>query len=110
MPALSPASLSWLNASWPLADETWKQRRLADLEVVDVWADGLDVKAGLEATNAALLVVIGALTTEQKTVLAVESGQRESKESWGAVRRDRRARGLKPWCGTIADGHLGISR
>jgi transposase-like protein len=42
-------------------------------------------------------------------VLAGESGQRESKESWGAVLRALRARGLKPWRGTIADGHLGIS-
>jgi putative transposase len=53
-------------------------------------------------------VVIGALTTGQKVVLAVESGQRESKESWGAVLRELRARGLKPWRCTIADGHLGI--
>jgi putative transposase len=54
--------------------------------VVYVWADGVYVKV----------------------VLAVESGQRESKESWGAVLRDRRARGLKPWRCTIADGHLGL--
>jgi len=39
------------------------------------------VKAGLEATQAALLVVIGALTTGQKVVLAVESGPRESQAS-----------------------------
>jgi putative transposase len=105
---LSPGSLARLKAIWQLDYETWKQRRLDDLEVVYVWADGLYVKAGLEATKAALLVVIGALTTGQKVVLAVESGQRESKESWGAVLRDLRARGLKPWRCTIADGHLGI--
>jgi putative transposase len=105
---VSPASLARLKATWQLDDATWKQRRLDDLEVVYVWADGLSVKAELEATKAALLVVIGALTTGQKVVRAVESGQRESKESWGAVRRDRRARGLKPWRCTIADGHLGL--
>jgi transposase-like protein len=66
------------------------------------------VKAGLEASKAALLVLIGALTNGQKVVLAVESGQRESKESWGAILRDLRARGLQPWRCTIADGHLGI--
>jgi putative transposase len=75
---------------------------------VDVWAAGLSVKAGLEATQAALLVVIGALTTGQQVVLAVESGPRESQASWGAVRRDLRARGLKPWRGTLAAGHLGL--
>jgi putative transposase len=41
-------------------------------------------------------------------VLAVESGQRESKESWGAVLRDLRARGLKQWRCPMADGHLDI--
>jgi putative transposase len=105
---LSITSLVRLKASWQLEYEAWKQRRLDDLEVVYVWADGLYVKAGLEDTKAALLVMIGALTNGQKVVLAVESGQRESKESWGAVLRDLRARGLKPWRCTIADGHLGI--
>jgi putative transposase len=105
---LSAASLARLKASWQLEYEAWKQRRLDDLEVVYVWADGLYVKAGLENTKAALLVLIGALTNGQTVVLAVESGQRESHESWCAVLRDLRARGLKPWRCTIADGHLGI--
>jgi putative transposase len=105
---LSPGSLQRLKAQWQLEYEAWKQRRLDDLEVVYVWADGLYIKAGLEDTKAALLVIIGALTDGRKVVLAVESGQRESKDSWGAVLRDLRERGLKPWRCTIADGHLGI--
>jgi putative transposase len=105
---LSPASLSRLKAQWQHEYAAWKQRRLDDLEVVYVWADGLYVKAGLEDTKAALLVMIGALTDGRKVVLAVESGQRESKESWGAVLRDLHARGLRPWRCTVADGHLGI--
>ena len=105
---LSPASLQRLKVQWQDEYETWKRRRLDELEVVYVWADGLYVKAGLDASKAALLVLIGALTDGRKVVLAVESGQRESKESWGAVLRDLRTRGLKPWRCTIADGHLGI--
>jgi transposase-like protein len=105
---LSPSSLARLKAQWQLDYEAWQRRRLDDLEVVYVWADGLYVKAGLEKTKAALLVVIGALTNGRKVVLAVESGQRESKESWGTVLRHLRARGLPPWRCTIADGHLGI--
>jgi transposase-like protein len=105
---LSSTSLARLKARWQLDYDAWKQRRLDDLEVVYVWADGLYVKAGLQDTKAALLVLIGALTDGRKVVLAVESGQRESKESWGAVLRDLRARGLKPWRCTVADGHLGI--
>jgi putative transposase len=105
---LSPTSLLRLKAQWQAEYETWKKRRLDDLEVVYLWADGLYVKAGLEDTKAALLVMIGALTNGQKVVLAVESGQRESKESWGMILRDLRKRGLKPWRCTIADGHLGL--
>src|SRR5262245_47688953 len=105
---LSPASLLRLKTQWQLEYETWKTRPLDGLEVVYLWADGLYVKAGLEDTKAALLVMIGALSNGQKVVLAVESSQRESKESWGMILRDLRKRGLKPWRCTIADGHLGL--
>src|SRR6185369_10928444 len=40
---LSPASLLRLKTQWQLEYETWKQRRLDDLEVVYLWADGLYV-------------------------------------------------------------------
>lgn len=105
---LSAASLQRLKAQWQQEYEAWKRRRLDDLEVVYVWADGLYVKAGREDSKAARLVLVGALTDGRKMVRAVESGQRESKESWGAVLRDLRARGLKPWRCTVADGPLGI--
>jgi putative transposase len=105
---LSSSSLARLKGQWQVAYDSWRKRRLDDLNVVYVWADGLYVKAGLEATKAALLVMIGALTDGRKVVLAVESGQRESKESWGALLRDLRKRGLEPWRCTIADGALGL--
>ncbi len=76
--------------------------------MVYAWADGLYVKAGLEDSKAALLVIVGALRDGRKVVLAIESGQRESKESWARVLRDLFARGLRPWQATVADGHLGI--
>ena len=59
---LSPASLLRLKTQWQGEYEAWKQRRLDDLEVVYLWADELYVKAGLEDTKAALLVMIGVLT------------------------------------------------
>jgi transposase-like protein len=66
------------------------------------------VKAGLEKDKAALLVIIGALVSGEKVLLACESGYRESKESWSAVLRDLTARGLTLGTLTVADGHLGI--
>jgi len=105
---LSPSSIERLRAKWQLEYEAWRSRRLDNLELVYVWADGLYVKAGLEDSKAALLVIIGALTDGRKVLLAIEAGQRESKESWARVLRDLFARGLQPWKVTVADGHLGI--
>jgi putative transposase len=48
------------------------------------------------------------LSNGDKVLLACESGQRESKESWLRVLRDLRARGLQFPRLTVADGHLGI--
>jgi putative transposase len=105
---LSASSIERLRAKWQQEFEAWRRESLADLEVVYVWADGLYVKAGLEDSKAALLVMVGALRDGRKVVLAIDSGQRESKESWARVLRDLRDRGLRPWKATVADGHLGI--
>jgi transposase-like protein len=105
---LSASSISRLKAKWQLEYEEWKQQDLSSLKVVYQWADGIYVKAGLEKDKAALLIIIGALTTGKKVFLACESGYRESKESWSEVLRDLTGRGLKLGKLTIADGHLGI--
>ncbi len=105
---LSAASIARLKSSWQAEYETWKGRRLDDIEPVYVWADGIYVKAGLEKDKAAMLVLIAAGRDGRKVVLAVESGYRESTESWAAVLRDLKARGLQAPRLVIADGHLGI--
>lgn len=105
---LSAKSIQRLREKWQQEFQQWNGRRLDDLDVVYVWADGLYVKAGLEDGKAALLVIIGALRDGTKVVLAVESGERESTESWARVLRSLRDRGLKRWKATVADGHLGI--
>jgi len=51
---LSAASIGRLKASWQAEYETWKRRRLDDLEPVYVWADGIYVKAGLEKGKAGI--------------------------------------------------------
>jgi transposase-like protein len=105
---LSPATMLRLRAKWAVEYDEWKRRDLSDLELVYTWADGIYVKAGLEDEKAALLVVIGALSDGRKVLLAVESGHRESTESWSRVLRDMKARGLRCPKLTIADGNLGI--
>jgi hypothetical protein len=105
---LSASSVARLKASWQAEYDTWRRRRLDDLEPVYLWADGIYVKAGLEKDKAAMLVLIAALRDGRKMVLAVEGGYRESTESWAAVLRDLKSRGLRAPRLLIADGHLGI--
>lgn len=105
---LSASSLLRLKATWQAQHAAWQQRDLSELKLVYLWADGVYVKAGLEDSKAALLVLIGADAAGQKHVLAVTSGERESVVSWSAVLRDLKARGLRAPKLTIADGHLGI--
>ena len=88
--------------------DEWVQQDLSGLEVVYPWADGLYVKAGIAKERAALRVIIGALSDGRKVVLACESGQRESKESWSRILCNLQRRGLKLGRLTVADGHLGI--
>jgi len=85
---LSASSIGRLKGKWHNEYQAWKRQDLSGVELVYQWADGLYVKAGLEKDKAALLVVIGALSSGQKVLLACESGFRESKESWAGVLRD----------------------
>jgi transposase-like protein len=105
---LSASSIQRLKAKWQLEYEAWKNVDLSNLEVAYGWADGLYVKAGIEDRKAALLVIVAALKNGKKLLLACESGERESKESWLKVLRDLKARGLKFPRLNVADGHLGI--
>ena len=104
---VSASSVARLRSVWDLEYQEWTQRSLADRELVYVWADGVYVKAGLEKEKAALLVVIGAMRDGSKELLAVVPGYRESKESWTAVLRDLRDRGLTAPKLFVADGNAG---
>ncbi|MBF0467193.1 MAG: IS256 family transposase, partial [Nitrospirae bacterium] len=105
---LSAASIQRLKARWELEYAKWKEEDLSDFEPVYMWADGIYVKAGLGKDKAALLVIIVAMSDGSKKVIAVESGYRESKESWAKVLRLIKERGLRFPRLLVADGHLGI--
>ena len=105
---LSPGSVARLKTAWQAEYDTWCQRPLGHLDVVYLWVDGIYVKAGLEKEKAALLTGIAALRDGRKVVLAVTPGQRESTESWSALLRDLKQRGLNCPKLVIGDGHLGI--
>ncbi|HEV8674920.1 MAG TPA: IS256 family transposase [Methylomirabilota bacterium] len=105
---LSASSIARLKASWQAEYDEWKTRSLVDLEPVYLWVDGVYVKAGFEKDKAAMLVILAGLRDGRKIVLAVESGYRESTESWAALLRDLKTRGLRPPRLVVGDGPLGI--
>jgi putative transposase len=105
---LSGSTVARLKEKWQGELAIWQGRRLEEIDAVYCWVDGMYVKAGFEKEKAALLVVLAALSDGRKVVLAVTPGYRESTESWGAVLRDLRDRGLRPPRLVVGDGHLGI--
>jgi len=106
--ALSPSTISRLNAGFKAKYEDWTKSSLANLPIVYVWVDGIYIKAGIADERACLLVVMGADVTGKKHLLALAEGYRESKESWLAVRSRLKARGMNEPALAIGDGGLGF--
>jgi transposase-like protein len=105
---LSPGSVARLKANWLAEYEEWNRRSLADLEVVYMWVDGIYVKAGLEKEKACILVALAALSDGSKVIVGLQTGYRESTESWSSLLRQMKSRGLKIPRLVIGDGNLGI--
>jgi putative transposase len=105
---LAAPTIARLKAVWQAEYDTWCLRPLHGMDVVYLWVDGIYVKAGLEKEKAALLTVIAALRDGRKVVLAVSPGHRESTDTWSAILRDLKQRGLGCPKLVIGDGHLGI--
>ena len=105
---LSASSLQRLKEKWAVEYEQWQGTPIEESQLAYLWADGIYVKAGLGKEKTALLVVIGAMQDGSKRVLAVEVGYRESKESWAAVLRHLKQRGLTTVRLMVGDGHLGL--
>ena len=105
---LSASSLQRLKEKWQGEYDQWKSTAIEEKEWAYLWADGIYVKAGIGKDKAALLVVIGVERDGQKRFLALEPGYRESKESWAAVLRQLKQRGVKSARLFVGDGNLGL--
>lgn len=106
--ALSPATVSRLNAQFRAEYQEWAKRPLDKYRIVYAWADGLYLKAGVGKEKAAMLVIIGAGTDGTKHVLALQEGYRESEDSWKELLRDLKKRGLRAPALVCGDGALGF--
>ena len=105
----SAASIIRLTKEWQKECEQWKRRDLRGKEYVYVWADGIYVKSRLDGEKTCLLVMIGVGIDGKKELIAMESGIRESTQSWREVLLDLKFRGLtKAPKLAICDGALGF--
>jgi putative transposase len=105
---LSPSSISRLCKDWEAEHERFQTRSLRFHRYAYLFVDGVHVSVRLgEDDRLCLLVVIGVREDGVKELLAVEDGYRESTESWAAVMRDLKERGLNEPKLVIGDGALG---
>jgi transposase-like protein len=105
---LSPSSIVRLTARWGEEYEVWRKRSLGDVRYVYLWADGVHVPVRLEEDDLTLLVMIGVRPDGTKELVAIDDGYRESAESWAALLRDLKRRGLEAPVLMIGDGNLGL--
>src|SRR3954464_4046108 len=105
---LSPTSISRLCKDWEAEHARFRTRSLRFHRYAYLFVDGVHVSVRLgEDDRLCLLVVIGVREDGVKELLAVEDGYRESAESWAAVMRDLKDRGLNEPELVIGDGALG---
>jgi len=106
---LSPSTICRLKESWKLEYKEWCKRGLSDKHYVYIWADGIYFNVRLSNDRPCVLVLIGALASGEKEIIAIQDGCRESCLSWKELLLDIKRRGLSiaPSL-AIADGALGF--
>lgn len=104
----SPGTITRLKKVWQDEYTEWKRRDLSESRYCYIWIDGIYVNVRFSTERLCLLVAIGAREDGKKELIAVESGYRESTESWSMMLRDLKARGMRPPSLFIGDGNLGI--
>ncbi|MEX1182355.1 MAG: IS256 family transposase [Gemmatimonadota bacterium] len=105
---LSPSNISKLLSGWVDEYQRFRMRDLSDRDYVYIWADGVHLNIRLEDDRLCTLVILGARPDGTKELIAVEDGFRESAESWRAVLRDLKRRGMRAPELAIGDGSLGF--
>jgi transposase-like protein len=105
---LSASAISRLTKQWEADHAAFRARSLRFHRYAYLFIDGVHMSVRLgEDDRLCLLVVIGVREDGCKELLAVEDGYRESTDSWAAVLRDLRDRGLKTPKLVTGDGALG---
>ena len=105
---LSASSIQRLTEAWQAEHAAFRTRELRFHRYAYLFVDGVNVAVRLgEDSKLCLLVVIGVREDGCKELLAVEDGYRESEDSWAAVFRDLKDRGMNEPRLMTGDGALG---
>jgi putative transposase len=105
---LSSSSIQRLTTSWQAEHTAFRSRELRFHKYAYLFVDGVHMSVRLgEDDRLCLLVVIGVREDGEKELLAVEDGYRESTDSWSAVFRDLKTRGMNEPKLVTGDGALG---
>ena len=98
-----------LKSEWEDDYRRWQARDLSARRYVYVWADGVYLQARMEPQAECMLVLIGATPEGKKELLGLQTGMRESGQSWKELLVDLKARGLSiaPDI-AVGDGALGF--
>ena len=105
---LSAATITRTNRRLLADFTTWNERRLADLDLVFTWADGVYLGAGPDDERRVFLVVLGADRLGRKHLVALRESISESEAGWRDLFEDLARRGLRAPHLLIADGAAGL--
>src|SRR5579883_2972570 len=105
---LSAATVNRLTEAWQAEHAEWSTRDLSGVDYVYFWADGVHFNVRLEEDRLCCLVVVGVRLDGKKELVAIVDGYRESTDSWAALLRDLRHRGMRAPVVAVGDGALGF--
>jgi putative transposase len=105
---LSASVITRLTTAWQSEHRAFSERNLADRDYVYVWADGVHFTIRLEEERLCCLVIVGVRPDGTKELVAITDGYRESTDSWAALLRDLRRRGMRAPVVATGDGALGF--
>jgi putative transposase len=105
---LSASTVARLTEAWQDERERWAGRDLSGTDYVYWWVDGVHFNVRLEEDRLCCLVIVGVRPDGTKELVALTGGYRESKESWAALLRSLRERGLAGPVLAVGDGALGF--
>ena len=83
-----------LKSDWEDDYRRWQASDLSARRYVYVWADGVYLQARMEPQAECILVLIGATPEGKEELLGLQTGMRESGQSWKELLVDLKARGL----------------